>query len=300
MKVAVLRAATAVAVLAAALVGLQPRPAAAVPVLPEGFVVREMSTGQDRLLTDFAFAPDGSYFTAGKNGRVAWVSAAGTPTTLAELPVLSDSDLGLTGIALAPDYPRTKTLYTARPLLVSEQRMLRLSRWTVAGSSEPTSLASETVLLELPATSNFHAMTGVVAAPDGTLWLSIGDSSDHTRVDPRALRALDVDQGYGKLLHIMPDGAGVPSNPYYETANPTSWRSRVYASGFRSPFRFSLDPASGGPILADVGWYGHEEVDIVRPGASYGWPCWEGSFQTPGYKDLPACNGVGNSRPLWE
>src|SRR3712207_9501807 len=63
-----------------------PGPAAAAPSLPAGFAVRPMPSGQSELLTDFAFAPDGSWFTVGKNGRVAWVSADGRPRTLATLP----------------------------------------------------------------------------------------------------------------------------------------------------------------------------------------------------------------------
>src|SRR4051794_4400060 len=142
-------------------------------------------------------------------------------------------------------------------------------------------------------------MTDVVAAPDGTLWVSIGDSADFRLVDPQALRALDLEEGYGKLLHVTPDGAGVPTNPSYDPATPSSWTSRVYASGFRSPFRFSLDPATGGPVVGDVGWNTWEEIDVVLPGASYGWPCWGGEGPTPGYADLDACAGVPNTAPLW-
>jgi len=91
----------------------------------------------------------------------------------------------------------------------------------------------------------------------------------------------------------------VPGNPYYDAAAPNSWRSRVYASGFRSPFRMSLDPASGAPVVGDVGWNTWEEVDLVRPGASYGWPCWEGDTRTPGFADLTGCQGVANSAPLY-
>jgi hypothetical protein len=61
----------------------------------------------------------------------------------------------------------------------------------------------------------------------------------------------------------------------------------------------SLDPASGAPIVGDVGWNTWEEVNLVRPGASYGWPCWEGATRTPGYADLPGCQGVGNAAPLY-
>ncbi|MCZ2819077.1 PQQ-dependent sugar dehydrogenase [Modestobacter sp. VKM Ac-2977] len=267
--------------------------------LPAGFTVQDLPSGQDEALTDFAFAPDGSWFTTGKNGRVAWVSADGRARTLAELSVITVQDLGLTGLAVPADYATSRRIYTARTLLVEGRWMMRLSSWAVTGAPEPTGLADERVIWDLESHADVHTMAALVPDPDGSLWVAIGDAADYRYVDERALGALDIDDGRGKVLHVLPDGRGVSSNPYYDPAAPSSWRSRVYASGFRSPFRMSLDPASGAPVLGDVGWQTWEEVDLVRPGASYGWPCWEGEVRTPGYADLAACQGVTQSSPLY-
>src|SRR5439155_12941774 len=67
----------------------------------------------------------------------------------------------------------------------------------------------------------------------------------------------------------------------------------------RSPFRFTLDPVSGRPILGDVGWNTWEEVNLVNAGSDYGWPCWEGNTRTPGYSDLNECTGRSTVSPLW-
>jgi glucose/arabinose dehydrogenase len=274
-------------------------PAAAAPTLPAGFTVHDMPSGQSEMLTDVAFAPDGNYFTTGKNGRVAWVSSTGEARTLAELAVVTTGELGLVSVAVASDYESSRGLYTIRALSVGGQSTMRVSAWTVDNSSSPTSLTDERVIWDLASTANNHATTGLVAASDGTLWVSIGDNADFTRADPQALRALDSTVGYGKVLHVLPDGRGVQGNPFYDRAAPSSWQSRVYASGFRAPFRLSLDPGTGEPVVGDVGWSSWEEVDVVRPGASYGWPCWEGRTATPGYADLAGCKGVGNTDPLW-
>jgi glucose/arabinose dehydrogenase len=290
----------------AALVGglaVSTSPPAEAAALAPGFVVRDMPSGQSELLTDFAFAPDGSYFTVGKNGRVAWVSAAGEAVTLATLPVVSVQDLGLSGVAVSHDFPTSRTIYLTRTLSVNGQWTMRLAAWTVSYTEgpgpRPAGLTAERVLFDLAIQADVHAMTGIVVDVDGTLWVSVGDAADFRVVDPLALRALDLDVGYGKILHVNPDGSGVSSNPFYDAAAPSSWRSRVYASGFRSPFRLSLDPATGAPIVGDVGWRTWEEVDLVRPGANYGWPCWEGDSRTPGYSDMAACAGVPNTPPLW-
>jgi len=271
--------------------------------LPPGFALVDTATGQAPYnLTDFGYLPDGSVITTGKDGTLTWVSASGDRTQqIAQLPTGTSNDTGLVGMALARDFASTRHVYLARALVdTSPGQRVRLSRWTVTGDTEPTGLIDERVILELNGKDASHSMTGVVADPDGTLWVSVGDMVRACCVHPRALDALDLDSGFGKLLHIRTNGLGARSNPYYSADQPSSWRSRVYASGFRSPFRFSFDPASGAPIVADVGWHAWEEIDVVSAGGSYGWPCWEGTHPTPGYRDLPECASVTNTAPVWE
>ena len=118
-----------------------------------------------------------------------------------------------------------------------------------------------------------------MVAPDGTLFVSIGDDS-HNNGETNTLRAQDIDMPYGKVLHLTADGDGVPTNPFYQAAAPHTWRSMVYAYGFRNPFRFSIDARNGLLQLGDVGWNTTEEVDTVAAGMNAGWPCYEGTGQT--------------------
>ncbi|MBK1784994.1 PQQ-dependent sugar dehydrogenase [Prauserella sp. ASG 168] len=282
------------------LAGLPPRHASAAPALPDGFVLRDQPSGQAAFdLTDFAYLPDGSLLSTGKLGKVAWVSADGARTrTLATLPVEPVQDLGLVGIAVAPDYASSRKIYLARSVPSGNGYVIRLAAWTVTGGDEPAGLTGENTLLQVPGDSNVHGITGIVAAQDGTIWVSIGDVSHYVGTDPRALRALDVNQPQGKIMRILPNGNGVQGNPYYDPAAPGATRSKVFASGFRSPFRLSLDPRSGLPVVGDVGYQTWEEVSLVKPGLRYGWPCWEGNSRTPGYSTLAACAGVENTAPL--
>jgi uncharacterized protein with LGFP repeats/glucose/arabinose dehydrogenase len=283
-------------------------PAAAAPALPSGFLLQEIPTGfgEGDLLTDFAFLPDESLLLIGKGGKVGWAPRTGTPRTIANLTVRTDGDLGLVGLALAPDYATSHVIYTARTVPGTgpgsgQHGLLRLSSWRVDTDTfgAPTGLSGERILVQTAANSNMHAMWGVATAEDGSVWLSIGDSADAGFVDSRSFSAQDLDDPHGKLLHLRPDGTGLPSNPYYDPANPGSVRSLIYVSGFRSPFRFSLDPGSGRPVLGDVGWNSFEEIDIVNPGNNYGWPCWEGFEPTPSYHDLPECAGTTTASPLY-
>jgi hypothetical protein len=144
---------------------------------------------------------------------------------------------------------------------------LRAARWTVTGTDEPTGLSDEHAVFEVPADGTVHALTGVLAAPNGTLWLSLGDNADFAGMDPKALRAMDLNAPQGKILHITKDGLGVPANPYFDAGEPGSVRSRAFASGFRSPFRLLLDPKRrtprpNGPVLTPH-FGGHVTPSVV-------------------------------------
>ncbi|HMN29397.1 MAG TPA: PQQ-dependent sugar dehydrogenase, partial [Caldilineaceae bacterium] len=138
----------------------------------------------------------------------------------------------------------------------------------------------------LPSDSQTHSIGTVRFAADGSLFVGAGEGAMPDYVDPRALRALDVDSLAGKILRINPEtGQGYADNPFYD-GNLASNRSRVYSYGLRNPFRFTLHPTTGELYLGDVGWNQWEEVNSGRA-KNFGWPCYEGnnvtSAQQKGY-----------------
>ncbi len=155
-------------------------------------------------------------------------------------------------------------------------------------------------------TDVLHTVGTLRFAPDGMLFAGIGDGASPDVIDPRALRAQDIDTLAGKILRIDPaDGRGPADNPYFDN-DPSSNRSRVYQFGLRNPFRFTVNPVSGAPIIGDVGWNVFEEINTGVAGADFGWPCFEGGLSDgtmaagqlegpgvnrlgPGYSELPGC-----------
>ena len=194
----------------------------------------------------------------------------------------------------------------------------RLTRYTAtpAGTGYTVSPASRKILLGatkstgIPSTFNGHVTAGLLFGADGTLLIATGDGAHpypdfgawtssyapqaladgiiKPKEDVGSLRAQLVDCLNGKILRVDPaTGAGVPSNPFYDAANPTAPRSKVWTLGCRNPFRMCLkpgtgspDPAAGNPgilYLGDVGAASWEEVDVVAgPRVNLGWPLFEG------------------------
>jgi glucose/arabinose dehydrogenase len=281
-------AATALATLAATIQLAVPASAPAL-VLPPAFQLVDYPTGQaPGNLTDFAWLDDGALITIGKQGAVTFVPPGGTPRVLATVPsVRWRGDHGLLGFALGNDYATSGRVYlTYDKGDPAGTGFGVVEEWTASPPGNPTSFTRAKTVLDgslaspqLAQLSPNHGMDTVLVAPDDTLFVSIGDDT-RPNGDLTALRAQDTTQPYGKVLHLTPDGAGVPSNPFYSAAQPSSWRSRIYAYGLRNPFRFMLDPRSGMPYVGDVGWAATEEINIMAPGANGGWPCYEGTATT--------------------
>jgi PKD repeat protein len=143
----------------------------------------------------------------------------------------------------------------------------------------------------IPSDSTSHSIGTVRSAPDGTLWVGSGDAADFGGVDQLAFRSYKEESLAGKILHVDRDGLGLLGHPFCPTdADLTHTCTKIHSKGLRNPFRFSLRP-DGGLVVGDVGWNQREEIDLIRTaGKNYGWPCYEGTTRTPGYRDDPKCS----------
>ena len=284
-------------------------PAAAQDLLP-GFVDEAVVTGLT-VPVAFALLPDGRILVAEKAGAVRVVRDGRLlPDAFIDLTARVNDywDRGLLGIAADPAFAQNGFVYLFYvheddPFTHSGPKTSRVVRVTATGDTAAP--ASEVVLLGtaggptcsawpagadcLPADSPSHDGGALRFGPDGALWITTGDAASFNTVDPRALRTQQLDSLAGKLLRVDGDGRGRTDNPFF-TGNADDARSKVWAYGFRNPFRLTFRPATGRPYVADVGAGAWEEVNAVTAGANYGWPCYEGAAPQPGYQPLPECH----------
>ncbi len=283
---------------------------AATPVMTDGFVRVPTSSGQPwGDLTDFAFVPDGTgkltrgFISLGRaKAAVKYTDPSGAIRTLATISnVWTAGDYGLISLSLSPDYLTTGEVALLATYAGTPYALSRLDIMRVDNPLSPTTFTFVRTVLggitqgDGQPTANSHAAGTVLWASDGTMYAGFGDAASWTVADPAALRALDPDDPHGKIFHIDTNGRGVSTNPYYGKAPAGSWRERVFASGFRNPYRFSADPTRLNTLyVGDVGWISTEKVAIVKPGFVGGWPCYEGvdghgGIRTSGYQDFDQC-----------
>ncbi|MFZ1753612.1 MAG: PQQ-dependent sugar dehydrogenase, partial [Caldilineaceae bacterium] len=283
--------------------------------LPRGFEQEAVANGLIKP-TAFAFAPDGRIFVAEKAGVVRVIDGSGLqsrPWLDISGKVNTYFDRGLDGIAVDPRWPRAPYLYLAYSYEPPEAaghnpegaRVSRVVRVTATGNLNVGDPASELVLVGknstfayignpdvgdrtpyscqhadgayvrdcVPNEGNSHMISQIGFGPDGALYISSGDGINYNYAN---LRAQSVDSLAGKILRVNPaNGNGYPNNPFYD-GDPGSNRSKVFALGFRNPWRFTFQPGTGALFVADVGNNKWEEINRIPAGANAGWPCFEG------------------------
>ncbi len=220
--------------------------------------------------------------------------------------------------------PNTNDYFNASIGRVTRYR-LNLGATITADLSSRKILLGESASTGIPLLHESHMGGCLIFGRDKTLLLTAGDGASYNVADVGsssdtyysqalaagiirsqenvgALRAQMVNSLSGKLLRFDPNtGDGLPSNPFYDASNPRSPKSRVWAMGFRNPFRMSFqpntgstNPSDGNPgafLVGDVGWYTWEEIDVINaPGLNCGWPLFEGQIPNPDYSGTTVVN----------
>ncbi|MCU1326050.1 MAG: hypothetical protein JWN34_1420, partial [Bryobacterales bacterium] len=280
-------------------------------VLPTGFTSETVASGLT-FPTNFAFLPDGRILVLEKSGIVKLFkngALLSTPFINLSSRVNAYWDHGLLGVAVDPGFATNGFVYFLYTfendaLNYDQPKTSRLTRVTASGDTAP--LSSELVLLGttvgagcgtalladcISSDNPSHSIGSVRAAQDGTLWVTAGDGASFNGVDDDALRAQNLDTLNGKLLHITNTGAGLPSNPFWNGTSGAN-RSKVWAYGLRNPYRFNLSPFTQTPYIGDVGWGTWEELNLGFAGSNFGWPCYEGASQQPGYAVKAVCQSL--------
>ena len=194
-------------------------------------------------------------------------------------------------------------------------------------------LVGETISTGFPILHQSHGTGQLVFGEDGTLMATCGDAGSYNVVDlgsnadtyyvqalsegiirPEenigALRSQFLGSLDGKMIRIDPlTGDGLPTNPFYEAANPRSPQSRTWALGLRNPYRFTRKPETGSHhpedgnpgdfYLGDVGWGSAEDLHVIKgPGRNLGWPHFEGLTAHPNYSTANVSN-LSAKNPLF-
>ena len=212
-----------------------------------------------------AFLPGGDFLVTEKPGAMRIVSAQGAiGAPLTGVPKAEFTGQGgLLDVVLDRGFAGNRTLYFC---------------FTEAGekSTNGTALARarlkpdrsgledvQVIFRQAPKmASRLHFGCRIVEAPDGTLFMTLGDRFIGMQ------RAQTLDNHLGKVIRVAKDGSVPPDNPFVNRAGALP---EIYSLGHRNPQGATLD-AAGGLWIHEHGPQGGDELNRVRPGLNYGWP----------------------------
>ncbi len=187
--------------------------------------------------------------------------------------------------------------------------LLNSTNGTLVTNTKAAVLATEVRYINLAEEAVYHSINDCHFGPDGYLYVSFGDEGEQgepylnaqyiTKDQFSSIVRLDIDKKPGNLAPnphyaIPTNGSGeanfsVPAdNPYVgwpmsyngaaiPLADRYKIRTEIYATGFRNPFKFAIDPPTGDLWVGDVGMDLWEEVSRIQKGDNAGWSFWEGN-----------------------
>ncbi len=209
-----------------------------------------------------AFLPNDELLITEKSGRLRrFADGELDPRPIDGLPeIATKGQGGLLDVAVHPDFANNQLVYFSYSASASGGMGTELARarlndhrlddLQVLFSAQPKSRGGR------------HFGSRIVFAPDGFLYLSLGDRGKR---DP----AQDLTNHTGSLIRLNQDGSVPGDNPF---VNENKAQPEIYSYGHRNIQGLAVQPESGLLWLHEHGPQGGDELNIVRAGANYGWP----------------------------
>jgi len=265
-----------------------------VPPLPDAPVRYETAEGQNIRVSVFArgftngwsmaFVSDDTILVAERGGQIKAVrNGVVDPQPVPGAPMARGQGLSGMDLALHPEFERNRAVYISYTKPLDEKRTtLAVARaiWDGKGLKEATDI--------------FVGEGGgggpIVFGGDGMLYVASGGGGGGGAAGQSATQTLNSIGG--KILRLTDTGSVPKDNPFVGRADA---RPEVFTMGHRNTLRLAKHPGTGAIWQIENGPNGGDEVNILVPGANYGWPIvslgrtyagpWQGPFSKEGYRD---------------
>jgi glucose/arabinose dehydrogenase len=211
-----------------------------------------------------AFASDGRIFFTERQGRVRVIKNGVMTSWLDLTNVIEESESGLLGIALDPNFAINGYVYIAYTYTTPESkfnnRIVRCKETVGTNTGKEDKILIDGIRGQLN-----HNGGPIKFGPDNKMYWTVGDGFDDSK--PQDLNSLN-----GKILRMNTDGTIPADNPF-----PNSY---VWTYGHRNVQGLAWQPGTNNLFVTEHGPSGgvlgggccNDEINIVEKGKNYGWP----------------------------
>jgi len=211
-----------------------------------------------------AFLPDGRMLVSERTGQLRVIrNGVLDPMPIAGVPeVVPRAYQGLMDVVLHPNFAQNHFVYlTYSKRGPNDSTAIALAR----GRLEDMNLKD---VRDLLVTEQWNENTPSLGSrlafgPDGILYMSVASPGNHWE------RAQEPGNHQGKVLRLRDDGTVPPDNPFVGKAG---YKPEIFTLGHRNPLGLAVHPQTGAVFENENGPQGGDEINILKPGANYGWP----------------------------
>jgi len=207
-----------------------------------------------------AFLPDGSMLITEQDGTLRRFKDGKLSPVLRGVPIVkTGGQAGLLDIVADPQFKQNNYIYMT---LTKPGRGTGIS--VVRATYSRSGLRDAKVIFEQnnSYSSPYHYGSRMVFAPDGMLFVTVGDRF----VANSAQNPMDH---AGSILRINKDGSIPVDNPF---ADGKKAMPEIWSIGHRNPQGVDIHPGSGDVWTVAHGPTGGDEINKPEAGKNYGWP----------------------------
>ena len=232
-----------------------------------------------------AFLPGGDMLVTEKEGRLRIIrNGVLDPKPIPGTPLVRvQGRSGLLDVVLHPQFATNRFVYFTYLKPVDEkQAALTVARGRFDGSS----------ISEL---KDIFSCGAGIAGPSRLAWGRDGKLYMTTPSGGNGSSSQDPASYAGKVLRLNDDGTAPADNPFVGRAGH---KPEIYSIGHRNSLGLAVHPATGAMWQNEMGPNGGDEINILKPGANYGWPIVSLGRSYPGPWQSPTFSKDGFESPV--
>lgn len=258
---------------------------------PEGTTALEIETLAEGLVNPWslAFLPDGSILVTERDGKLRVIrdgKLVETPVAGVPAPYVK-SQGGLFDVLLHPDFATNRTIFLSYAAGTPDSNATRVISATFDGAA----LSGVKTIFETKTKKDTPVHYGgrLALLPDRTLLITVGDGFEYRE------QAQDLSSGLGKTVRVNLDGSIPADNPF---ASKESALPEIWTYGHRNEQGLVFDASTGTVFATEHGPMGGDELNILEPGANYGWPIATYGLDYSGAQITPFTEYEGTRQPV--
>lgn len=214
--------------------------------------------------------PGGGYLVTEKAQGLKRIFPDGRIEIIKGIPqdVFTEGQAGYFDVKIAPNYTDAMVVYLSYAYGTAEKNgtaLFSAELWRPGPNSDGQTLTDGKTIFRASPTKDTNAHFGgrLAFLPDDTLVLTLGDGFAYR--EQAQVKGSDL----GKIVRLNMDGSPAADNPFVKESGS---KPEIYSWGHRNVQGLHYDADTGNLWAHEHGPKGGDELNLLKPGANYGWP----------------------------